>query len=96
MDRIKSFAGKIRDDVNRWETAGKLLYRLRMQYNENAEAVQNRVFMINQAIHDRKPTLWELIGRFFRRLYRSVVELLPKIFQKLIAGPKNKFLPKAA
>jgi len=96
MDRIKSLAGKIKDDINRWESAGKLSYRLKMFYNENAESVQDRLRMINQTIQYRKPTLWERVGGFFRRLYRAIVELLPALFQRLLIGRKQKYFEKAA
>jgi len=96
MNRIKSLAGKIKDDIGQWDTAGKLPYRLKMYYNENAESVQNRLRAINQTIQDRNPTLWESVGGFFRQLYRIVVELLPMVFQRLLYGQKPKALGKAA
>jgi hypothetical protein len=96
MNRIKSLAGKIKDDVSLWDTAGKLPYRLKIFYNENAESVQNRLRTINQTIQDRNPTLWEIVGGFFRRLYKIVVELLPSIFQRLLFGQRPKVLGKAA
>jgi len=96
MNRIKSLAGKIKDDVAQWDTAGKLPYRLKIFYNESAESVQKRLRMINQAIQDRNPTLWEKVGDFFRRLYKIVVELLPSIFQRLLFGQRPKVLGKAA
>jgi len=96
MSRIKSLAGKIKDDVTQWDAAGKLPYRLKVFYNENAESVQNRLRMINQTIQDRNPTLWEKVGDFFRQLYKIVVELLPSIFQKLLFGQRPKVLGKAA
>ena len=96
MNRIKSLAGKIKDDVALWDNAGKLPYRLKIFYNENAESVQNRLKMINQTIQDRDPTLWEIVGGFFRQLYRILVELLPMIFQRLLFGQKPKAIEKAA
>jgi tetrahydromethanopterin S-methyltransferase subunit G len=92
MNRIKSLAGKIKDDVTRWDASGKFPYRLRILYNENAEMLQERLRMINQEIQERRPTLWERVGRFFRRLYRMVVELLPLLFQRLISGNKFKYV----
>ena len=96
MNRIQSFAGKIKDDVKRWEAAGKLPHRLKMLYNENAESVQERLRMINHAIQERKPAIWEKVGGFFRRLYRAIVELLPVICQRLIFGYKYKSVREAA
>jgi hypothetical protein len=96
MNRIKSLAGKIKDDIARWDAAGKMPYRLKVFYNENAESVQNRLRMINQTIQSRKPTLWEKVGGFFRRLYKIIVELLPSIFQGLLFGQKPKAIGKAA
>ena len=96
MNLIKSLAGKIKDDISHWEAAGQLPYRLRMYYNEMAEAVQSKLRLINQTIQERKPTIWELVGGFFRRLYRAVVELLPLMFQRLLTGNKQKFLARAA
>ena len=90
MNRIKSLAGKIKDDVSLWESAGKLLYRMKIFYNDNTETVQNRLRMINQMIQERKPTLWESVGGFFRSLYRAIVELLPVICQTLLFGRKSK------
>lgn len=96
MDRIKSFAEKIKDDMKLWETSGKLSYSLKMFYNENAESVQERLRMINQTIQYRKPTLWERVGGFFRRLYRAIVELLPTMFQRLLIVREQKYFEKAA
>jgi len=96
MERIKSLAGKIKDDVNRWDSAGKLSRRLKMFYNENAESVQERLRMINQTIQERKPTLWEKVGGFFRRLYLAIVRLLPTMFQRLLISRKQKYFEKAA
>jgi hypothetical protein len=90
MNRIQSLAGKIKDDVSRWDAAGKLPYRLKTLYNENAESVQGKMFEINRAIQERKPTLWERVGGFFRRLYRIIVENLPILFKRLLTVSKQK------
>ena len=96
MDRIKSLAGKIKDDVSRWEAAGKFPYRLKMFYNENAELIQSRIRQINRSIQERKPTLWERIGGFLRKFYLAIVELLPVMFQRLLSGKNKIFLSKTA
>jgi len=92
MNRIKSLAGKIKDDVSLWESAGKLPHRMKIFYNDNAESVQHRMSMINRMIQDRKPTLWESVGGFFHSLYRAIVELLPVICQTLLFGRRTKFI----
>jgi len=96
FNRIKALAGKIKDDVSRWDTAGKFPYRLKALYNENAESVQGRIRQINRSILERKPTIWERVGGFFRRLYKFIVELLPVMVQRLLSGNKQKFLAKTA
>jgi hypothetical protein len=96
FDKIKSLSGKISDDIKRWEAAGKLPHSLKQIYNENAELIQKRFDAINCAIQERKPTIWELVGKFFISFYRVIKELLPVIFIKLIGGKAQKFLAKAA
>jgi hypothetical protein len=96
INRIQALAGKIKDDVALWEAAGKLPYRLKIFYNENAESVQNRMRVINRTIQDRKPTLWERVGSFFRRLYCIIAELRPVMGQRRLAGQGQKFLGSAA
>jgi hypothetical protein len=96
MNRIQSIAGKIKDDVSRWDSAGKLPYRLRTLYNENAESVQNRMREINLTIQERKPTLWEKVGGFFRHLYRMIVENLPVMIRHLLTGARERYLEKEA
>lgn len=91
IDKIKSFAGKIKDDVDRWEEAGQLSFRLRLLYNEKAQAVQARVSTINRMIQEREPTLWEKIGEAFTRLYKAILELLPLIVRRLLTSKKRKF-----
>jgi hypothetical protein len=96
MNRIQSLAGKIKDDVSRWDANGKMPYRLKLFYNENAESAQSRMRMINQIIQDRRPTLWEKVGGFFRQLYRIIVELLPIMLQRLVYSQRPKAIDKAA
>ena len=92
MTRIKSFAGKIKDDVNQWESSGKLSYHLLEIYNDYAESTQGRFRQINNLIKERKPTLWEHVGNFFTKLYHVIVELLPTIFQKMLTAKKQKYV----
>jgi len=92
MDRIKSIAGKIKDDINNWQRAGKLKGFIKEFYNDYAQATQDRFNAINKNIRERKPTLWEQVGGFFRQLYKSIVELLPVIIQRLITSKKYKHI----
>jgi hypothetical protein len=96
MDKIKSFAGKISDDVNRWEEAGQFSFRLRLLYNENAQAVQSRVSIINRMIRERQPTLSEKVGEAFTRLYKTILKLLPQFARSLLTIQKRRFFNKEA
>jgi tetrahydromethanopterin S-methyltransferase subunit G len=96
MNKIKSFAGKIRDDVSRWEEAGRLPFRLKTFYNKKAEEVHERLSMINRMIQERQLTLWEKVGEFFKRFFNTVLQLLPLMFRKLLAGNKQRYFAKAA
>jgi hypothetical protein len=96
LTKIKSYAGKIKDDVERWEASNQLSFHNRLVYNENAQAIHDRVERIIAMIHQREPTLWEKIGGVFIRLWKLVIELLPLIVRKLLGGKKHKFVAKAA
>jgi hypothetical protein len=43
-------------------------------------------------IQERKPTLWEQVGGFFRRLYRFVVEALPLFIRGTLKFTKRGLL----
>jgi hypothetical protein len=92
MERIKSIAGKIKDDVRRWEAAKKLQFRVKDFYNEKAAETQERVNNLNQMIQTRHPTLWERVGGFFRNLYRAIVERLPLFIRGALTFKKHGLL----
>jgi hypothetical protein len=96
MEKIKSFCGKIKDDVSRWEAAGQLSLRLKDFYNEKAQQARDRVNGINQMIRERQPTLLERVGGFLRRLYRAIVERLPLFVRGFLTFKKRPMLDKAA
>jgi len=96
MTRIKSFAGKIKSDVDIWEAKNKISYHLLEIYNDYAESTQERFRQINDMIKERKPTLWERVGNFFMKLYHVIVELLPTIVQKMLTVKKKKYIEKEA
>jgi hypothetical protein len=80
LRRIESCAGKIKDDVDRWEAARRLSFRLRLLYNEQAELTHGRLREIIGQIKRRVPTFWESVCEVFTRVYRLIVEtLLPLI-----------------
>lgn len=91
MEKIRAFAAKIRADIESWARHKKLTERIRIFYNENAGALQERLDGIREAVENRQPALWERICRIFQVLYRVVVEkILPVITFRLIPG-KNPF-----
>ena len=96
MEKIKSFCGKIKDDVDRWEALGRFPLRLKTFYNEKAEEVHERVNGINVMVQERRPTLWEQVGGFFRQLYLAVVGHLPLFARGFIAFGKRKLVGQAA
>jgi hypothetical protein len=87
--RIESFAGKIKDDIDQWDASGQLSQRIRLVYNQKAEAVHERLGMIAAAIEQREPTLWEKVCSVFKRI---VEKLLPMLSVRLVSGTKDKKL----
>jgi hypothetical protein len=92
LSRIESYAGKIKDDVERWESAHQLPFRVRMVYNENAMAIQSRISRTIARIKEREPTLWEKVCGVFTRLLAAVTKLLPLFAVNLLSGGKGRKL----
>jgi len=92
MEKIKSFCGKIKDDIDRWEAIGQLSLRVKMLYNDKAEEVRERVNEINVIVQERKPTFWERVGSFFAQLYQAVVEQLPLFARGFLIFRKAKLV----
>jgi len=92
MEKIKSFCGKIKDDIDRWEAVGRLPLRVEMHYNDKAEEVRERVNEISDMVRERRPTFWERIGGFLVGLYRSVVERLPLFVRGFLTFRKPKLV----
>jgi hypothetical protein len=91
MEKIQSFAVKIRTDIENWARHKRLNERIRMFYNRNAGELQEQLDEIREEIETRQPTLWEKICGIFHALYRIVVEkILPVITFRLIPG-QNPF-----
>jgi hypothetical protein len=89
FDKIESFSGKIKDDIERWGTAKKLSARIYSLYNENAREVHERLDRIIQKIANRKPTGWEKLCEVFIAFFRFIKEkILPLIHLKFLTGPK--------
>jgi hypothetical protein len=87
IDKIKSFANKIRSDIVSWADRKKLSDKIREFYNENARNLQERLEELKAAIYIRKPTSWEKICQVFNALYLFVVEkILPILSFRLIPG----------
>jgi hypothetical protein len=87
INKVKAFAGKIKDDVERWESAGQLTFRLKLLYNQKSQELQDRLAKINRMIQEREPTVWEKVGSFFRQLFSIVLEVLPLFFHWLLPSP---------
>jgi hypothetical protein len=96
MEKINSFASKIKADIDAWEAAGKLPFRVKMLYNEKVQEVRDRVAELNRMAKERRPTFWESIGGFFQRLYQLVIARLPMFVQGLITFKKRKAIEQQA
>jgi hypothetical protein len=96
MEKIDAFCAKIKDDVDRWEAAGKLSLRLKLLYNEKALEVRGRVDRLNYMVRERQPTFWERIAVFFQHIYHAVVRRLPLFVQGLLTNRKKKAINQVA
>jgi hypothetical protein len=96
MEKIKSFCGKIKADIDAWEAAGKLPLRIKMIYNEKVQEVRDRVEELNRNVKERQPTLWEKIGKCLKELYLSIVQRLPLYVQGFLTFKKQKGIGQAA
>jgi hypothetical protein len=97
FNKIESFSGKIKDDIERWGTVKKLSVRIYSLYNENVREVHERLDRIIQKITNRKPTGWEKLCEVFRAFFRFIKEkVLPVISFNLLPGPVKKQIPKGA
>jgi hypothetical protein len=76
MEKIRAWAGKIKDDIDRWDKARLLSFKVRLLYNQKALALQERIDRIVSGAKTRAPTLWEKIRDGFLRFYADVVKLL--------------------
>jgi hypothetical protein len=85
-DRIESIAEKIRDDIERWETANQLSERIELLYNQMADASHERLSELCCMIERRVPTVWEKVCSVFTRI---VEKLLPMISFRFISGFKK-------
>jgi hypothetical protein len=85
--RIESFAEKIRDDLEQWESFGQLSPRIRLIYNQKVEAVHERLETLHAMIQMREPTWWEKVCAVFRRIAEK---LLPLLSFRLIQGVKSQ------
>jgi ATP-dependent Lon protease len=83
--RIESFIGKMRDDLDEWESRNKLTEQVKFHFNRNAQEVYRRLEFIETEIERREPTWWEKVRTVIQRIF----EKLFSIFSfKLIAGKK--------
>lgn len=83
---IESATEKIADDMNNWEQNKELDFGTRNTYNVNRDLLEDRLILLNRAIENREPTMWEKIGSFFKALVNFVVTKLPKLWNGLILG----------
>jgi hypothetical protein len=82
--RIKSYIGKIEDDIQRWKQAGKLPFSLRNTYNVNRELLVERLDDLQDAIENREPTWWESVQNFFIKILAFIAEHLPALWNGLM------------
>jgi hypothetical protein len=87
VSRVESFAGKIGDDLEQWESNNQLSQRIRLIYNQQAESVYCRLERISAMIQEREPTLWEKVCSVFKRILEK---LLPIFSFKFVSGAKGK------
>jgi hypothetical protein len=91
MEKIKSFAQKIHDDVACWNMPSGLSQWIKALYNQNTEALQERLSNIMERIRIRRPTVWERIGKIFISFYQFIAEkLLPMITGKFSLGYRKQ------
>ena len=86
---IESAIGKIADDMNNWEQNKELDFGTRNTYNVNRDLLEDRLILLNRAIENREPTMWEKIGSFFRALVNFVVTKLPKLWNGLMLAANS-------
>ncbi|GHU26270.1 hypothetical protein FACS1894164_17150 [Spirochaetia bacterium] len=82
--RIKSYIGKIEDDIQRWKQAGELTFSLRNTYNVNRDLLIDRLEDLEEAIENREPTWWESVQNFFIKILAFIAEHLPALWNGLM------------
>ena len=80
---VKSMINKIADDVNNWHAHKVLSLSDRLVYNENRDAIEERLEKLEDDLRKREPTTWEKLVSFFRSFISYVVQNLPKIWNGL-------------
>jgi hypothetical protein len=89
IEKIESFVGKMRSDLEEWESFNRLTQDVKLHFNRKAGEVYQRLELIQMEIGRREPTWWEKVVAVFKMIF---AKLLPFLSFKLIAGKKS---PKA-
>jgi hypothetical protein len=85
IEKIESFVGKMRSDLEEWESYNQLTQDVKIHFNRKAGEVYQRLEQIQTEIERREPTWWEKVVSVFTRILET---LLPFLSFKLIAGKK--------
>jgi hypothetical protein len=82
-ERIDSFVGKMKDDLEEWDSANKLTQDTKVLFNKKANEVYQRIETIQKMIEEREPTWWEKV-RFV--IQSILMKLFPFLTFKMIVG----------
>jgi hypothetical protein len=76
LDKVSSFSAKIKADLENWESANILPFKVQLLYNQHAQEVHDRLDEIIIKIKQRTPTVWEKVCNAFTHLYKVILECL--------------------
>lgn len=84
LDKIRSIAGKMGDDVRHWRETGSASSRLQAMYDSKVELLQERMDNMVRRLKQRRATVWEKIAGFFMSCYRFIFDVALKRLRGLV------------
>jgi hypothetical protein len=75
LDKIRSIAGKMGNDIENWEKRGKLPEELKDYYEDRILQLNDRFQFMIRRIKSRKYSIWEKISDFFMCSYYFIINI---------------------
>ena len=83
IGKIKSFVGKMKADLDEWESVKKLSGQVKAVFNRKAGEAYRRLEAIQYEIERREPTFWEKVRSVFKIIFET---LIPFLSFRLVSG----------